>query len=136
VNYLLDTNICSYIIRQKPQVVLQKFQALAAGDVAVSAITVAELQYGVAKSQQPERNQIALYQFLAPLVILPFTEETAVFYGNLRAQLEKNGSPIGALDTLIAAHALAERLILITNNQREFARVPGLQVENWVDETT
>jgi tRNA(fMet)-specific endonuclease VapC len=133
MKYLLDTNICIYIIRQKPATVLQKLATVNVGEIAVSAITVAELHYGAAKSQQPMRNQAALSQFLAPLVVAPFTEEVTAVYGNLRAHLEKSGAPIGALDTLIAAHALALELTLVTNNQREFERVPDLQIENWAN---
>ncbi len=133
MKYLLDTNICIYIIRQKPATVLQKLAAVNVGEIAVSAITVAELHYGAAKSQQPTRNQAALSQFLTPLVVVPFTAEVTAVYGNLRAHLEKSGTPIGALDTLIAAHALALELTLVTNNQREFERVPDLQIENWAN---
>jgi len=129
---VLDTNICIYLIKRKPPSVLKRFDALAAGTVAISSITVAELEFGVQKSQYPSQNQHALEQFLLPLVILLFDQEAARTYGKLRAWLETRGKTIGALDMLIAAHALSKRLPLATNNVREFSRVPGLKVLNWV----
>jgi len=129
---VLDTNICIYLIKRKPPSVLKRFDALAAGTVAISSITVAELELGVQKSQYPSQNQHALEQFLLPLVILLFDQEAARTYGKLRAWLETRGKTIGALDMLIAAHALSKRLPLATNNVREFSRVPGLKVLNWV----
>ena len=131
MKYLLDTNICIYIIKNKPPVVRQRFKSLIIGDVGVSSITVAELQFGVQKSRYGSQNQAALNQFLAPLEIVPFDHETAVSYGHIRTLLESNGTPIGALDTLIAAHAYTLNCILVTNNESEFRRVLGLSVENW-----
>lgn len=131
MNYLLDTNICVLLIRQKSQVVLAHLRQVAPPDVAVSAITVAELQYRVHKSSRPVENQRALDQFLLPLTILPFDEAAALAYGRIRAALEAQGTPIGALDTLIAAQALGSGLTLVTNNVREFARVAGLSVQDW-----
>jgi len=131
MKYMLDTNICIYLIKQKPPEVLDKFAALSFGDVGVSAITVAELQYGVRKSQYPERNQQALEQFTLPLIIAGFDHNAAAAYGSIRATLERQGTPIGALDTLIAAHALSLGVTLVTNNEREFSRVPNLTVVNW-----
>lgn len=132
MKYLLDTNICIYLIKRKPREVLQKFEAHAVGDIAISSITVAELQYGVQKSQHLKKNQQALDQFLIPLVVVDFDYDASVVYGKIRATLEAQGRPIGALDTLIAAHALSLDLILVTNNVKEFSRVPNLQVESWV----
>ena len=129
---MLDTNICIYIIKQKPLEVLAHFNRYALGDIAISSITVAELEFGVRKSQQPERNQQALDQFLLPLTIVDFDQAAAVTYGDVRTFLERQGLPIGPLDMLIAAHALSLKLVLITNNIAEFARVSGLVVENWV----
>lgn len=129
---MLDTNICIYIIKQRPPEVLTRFNAYVVGDIAVSSITVAELQFGVQRSQTPERNQPALDQFLLPLTVVGFDQAAAVTYGQVRTSLERNGRPIGPLDTLIAAHALSLKLSLVTNNVDEFARVPGLQVVNWV----
>src|SRR5688572_8799165 len=101
-------------------------------EVAVSSITLAELQYGVAKSARPAQHELLLAQFCAPLAILPFDDIAAETYGRVRAALERAGTPIGPLDTLIASHAMALELTLVTNNQREFERVEGLRVENWM----
>ena len=130
---MLDTNICIYIIKQRPPEVLTRFNAYVVGDIAVSSITVAELQFGVQRSQTPERNQPALDQFLLPLTVVGFDQAAAVTYGQVRTSLERNGRPIGPLDTLIAAHALSLKLSLVTNNVDEFARIPGLKVVNWVN---
>jgi len=130
---MLDTNICIYIIKKKPINVFQTFQSLKVGDVCISSITCAELQYGVYKSQHQERNQIALFNFLAPIEILSFSDKAASFYGKIRFNLEKRGQIIGPYDLLIAAHAVSENLILITNNTDEFSRIPNLQLENWAE---
>lgn len=129
--YMLDTNICIYIIKKKPVKVLETLKRLGIGDVCISAITLAELAYGVEKSQQRERNKIALTSFLAPLEILPFSGNAAVIFGEIRAALEKKGQVIGAYDLLIAAHALSENLILVTNNTSEFSQIQGLSLQNW-----
>jgi len=131
MNLLLDTDICIYLIKRRPPSVLKRFDAFAAGTVAISSITVAELEFGVQKSQYPSQNQQALEQFLLPLVILDFDHEAARTYGKIRAWLETRGKTIGALDMLIAAHALSKGLPLATNNVREFSRVPDLKVLNW-----
>jgi len=128
---LLDTNICIYLIKKRPPLVLRRFDAHAAGTIGISSITVAELEFGVQKSLYPSRNQEALEQFLLPLVILDFDHEAARTYGKIHALLENRGRVIGALDMLIAAHALSLNLPLATNNVREFSRVPGLKVINW-----
>ena len=133
MKYMLDTNICIYLIKQKPPQLLRKFAELSFGDVGVSVITVAELQYGVQKSQYPEQNQQALGQFLIPLTIVDFDHYAAVAYGAIRAALERQGTPIGSLDTLIAAHAQSLDVTLVTNNVREFSRVPDLKVVNWAE---
>lgn len=132
MKFLLDTNICIYIIKQKPLEVLHKFNTYQVGDIGISSITVAELEFGVQKSQYPAKNQQALTQFLLPLEIVNFDHAAATIYGDIRARLEKQGTPIGSLDTLIAAHALSLQVILITNNIKEFSRVPNLKSENWV----
>jgi tRNA(fMet)-specific endonuclease VapC len=131
MNYLLDTNICLLLIRQKSPQVLAKLTSYAITDIALSAMTVAELRYGVQKSSQPAQNQQALDQFLVPLTILPFDAGDAIVYGQIRADLEAQGIPIGAVDTFIAAQAIRYNLILVTNNVREFARVPSLAIEDW-----
>ena len=129
MKFLLDTNICIYIIKQKPPEVLQKFNAYQVGDIGISSITVAELEFGVQKSQFPAKNQQALAQFLLPLKIVNFDNAAATIYGDIRATLEKKGTPIGSLDTLIAAHALSLQVTLITNNVKEFSRVPNLKLD-------
>ena len=128
---LLDTNICIHVINAKPPAVLERFRQYRMGEVGLCSVVAAELAYGVAKSGSA-RNRQALEMFLAPLIILPFDDEAVWAYGNLRAELERKGTPIGALDTMIAAHALSQQSTLVTNNTREFARVPGLALENWV----
>ncbi|MEH2267390.1 MAG: type II toxin-antitoxin system VapC family toxin [Nostoc sp.] len=133
MRYLLDTNICIYLIKQKPQKVLDKFQTLSISDVGISPITVAELEYGVAKSQQQEKNRIALMQFLLPLEIVEFNQASARIYGSIRSDLESKGLIIGAMDMLIASHALSLGVTLVTNNVREFSRIPTLLLENWVE---
>jgi tRNA(fMet)-specific endonuclease VapC len=130
--YLLDTNTCIYIINRRPPEVFDHFKGRQIGEIAISSITGAELMFGVAKSAS-RRNQQALDKFLAPLEILPFDEAAMQRYGSLRSRLERQGRPIGALDLLIAAHALALEVTLVTNNEREFARVPGLRLANWVN---
>ena len=130
---LLDTNICIYIIRQKPISVLQRFNAYTVGDIGISTVTVAELFVGAQKSQRPAQNQHAVEQFLLPLTIAPFDYDAAVAYGQVRAALDQQGTPIGALDMLIAAHAISLGVRIATNNTREFLRVAGLTVEDWVN---
>jgi tRNA(fMet)-specific endonuclease VapC len=132
MKYMLDTNICVYIARRKPLGVLRRLQRTDVADVCVSAITVAELQYGVHKSARPQGNRLALAEFLASLEIASFGEAAAARYGEVRADLERRGTPIGPLDMLIAAHALSLDLTVVTNNDREFRRVPGLRTDNWV----
>lgn len=131
MKYLLDTNICIYIINQRPPEVLEHFSAHPLGAIGVSSITAGELAFGVARSGS-DKNRRALEKFLAPLEVAPFGREVMWAYGSLRAVLEKKGRPIGSLDTLIAAHALALEATLVTNDVSEFARVPGLVTENWV----
>lgn len=132
MKYLLDTNICIYIIKQKPIEVFAKFQSLEIGSIGISSITLAELQYGVRKSAKVEKNLEALEKFISPMEIFDFDQEATHTYGIIRADLESRGLSIGPLDTLIAAHALSRNLTLVTNNEREFKRVNGLTVENWV----
>lgn len=132
MRYLLDTNICIYIIKKSPQKTFAKFRQLSVGEVGLSAITYAELEYGVAHSSDPARNRIALSEFLAPLEILDFQTQVAPLYGTLRSSLARSGKMIGPLDLLIAAHALSLGATLITNNVKEFSRVPDLKIDNWV----
>lgn len=132
MKYLLDTNICIYIIKKKPESVIKIFSKIKLGDVAISAITIAELYFGLAKSSKPNENTIALQEFLQPLVTLDFNSDDAVVYGRIRAELEANGQMIGAMDLLIAAIALSRELILVTNNEKEFSRIKDLKLENWI----
>ena len=129
---MLDTNICIYLIKQQPPSVLERFLSHPVGDIGISSITVAELDYGASKSRQASKNRAALDQFIAPLDVAAFDREAASVYGKIRASLEAKGTPIGGMDLLIAAHALSLGVRLVTNNGREFKRVPGLKVENWV----
>jgi len=131
MEYLLDTNICIYIIKKRPASVLKKFESLSLGDVAISSITLAELYYGIMKSSNPRKNQEALDKFLIPLEILDFDYAATIEYGKIRADLEKKGTPIGPLDTLIASHAKSLNLTLVNNNEKEFERIPDLKIENW-----
>ncbi len=133
MNYLLDTNICIYIIKKKPESVRQRFLKIPIGQIGISSITLAELHYGVKKSASPEKNLEALNQFLVPLEIYDFDFFGAMEYGDIRSGLEKMGLPIGPLDNLIAAHAKSLGFTLVTNNEKEFSRVVGLKVENWVN---
>jgi tRNA(fMet)-specific endonuclease VapC len=131
MRYLLDTNICVHLIRYRPAGLLQRLVALPVGEAGVSSVTVAELQYGVHKSSRPEQNSEALAMFLAPFPIADFDYAAAEAYGRIRAHLARTGTPIGPLDTLIAAHAASLGAILVTNNVGEFGRVPQLRVEDW-----
>ena len=133
MKYLLDTNICIYIIKKKPESVIKKFSKLKTGSVAISSITLSELYYGVAKSSKPDQNMIALLEFISPLEIVDFTNIDALVYGKIRNSLEKKGSPIGAMDLLIASVAKSQDFVLVTNNTREFSRISDLKIENWVE---
>ena len=133
MTYMLDTNICIYAIKNKPERVLQRLKENQQNGLCISTITLSELEYGAAKSSNPPKNQAAIMQMLLVLEVLPFDDRASMEYGGVRAYLEKRGTPIGPLDTLIASHARAEGLVLVTNNVREFERVPGLKVENWVE---
>ena len=133
MRYLLDTNTCIYIIKRSPARVMLRFKRLRVGDIGVSAITVCELQFGVSNSSQPDRNQRALTEFLGPLEVLDFPAGASVVYGEIRMHLQSAGTPIGSYDLLLAAHALHNRLTMVTNNVREFRRVPDLKMENWME---
>ena len=134
MKYLLDTNIVAYIIKRKPVEVFDKLSTVSWDEISISSIVVAELWYGVAKSQHKERNKAVLEKFLAPFTILDFDTSAAEQYALIRANLEEKGTVIGANDLLIAAHALSQDLVLVTNNVREFERVENLRIENWVTE--
>ena len=132
MKYLLDTNICIYALNRRPPEVLERLRAEGQEAVAISVITMLELRQGAHKSQHPEKTHGKLDLFLGPLRILPFDEKAALEGARIRAHLEQQGKPIGDLDSLIAAHACSRNLVMVTNNLKEFSRVPGLRTENWV----
>lgn len=134
MKYMLDTNICIYAIKHKPDTVIKKFLSHDPEELCISAITYAELMHGVEKSMAVERNRIAMSLFLSPITILQFDERAAEEYGRIKAELEKKGTPIGPMDTLIASHAKSRGLIIVTNNTRKFNRVAGLTIEDWAQE--
>ena len=134
MKYMVDTNICIYVIKEKPESVIRKFLKNNPEEMCISSITYAELLYGVEKSKAIQKNRIALSLFLSPIKILEFNDYAAQEYGQIRADLEQKGMPIGSMDMLIAGHAKAEDLILVTNNTKEFQRVAGLKLENWAAE--
>lgn len=131
LKYLLDTNIAIYVIKRRPLSVLDTFNRRA-GQLCISTITLAELYHGVEKSEQVNRNLAAVEDFVSRLDVLPYPIEAAAHYGDIRAELERKGQVIGVNDLHIAGHARSEGLILVTNNEKEFTRVPGLRVENWL----
>lgn len=129
---MLDTNICIYLIKQQPPSILERFLSHPVGDIGISSVTATELAYGVSKSRQVAKNRHVLEQFLAPLEVAVFDQVAAWAYGRVQEQLEAKGTPIGSMDMLIAAHALSLGVRLVSNNLKEFRRVPGLRLENWV----
>ena len=131
MKWMLDTNICIDIIRERPRSVLDRFKDHAVGDIGISVVTLAELEYGVSASSRPAKNREALDQFVSPLEVALFDRHATAEYGRLRAALEKKGQMIGSMDLLIAAHAVSLEVRLVTHNSREFGRVPGLRIEDW-----
>lgn len=129
--YLLDTNICIFLKNEKPPHVLEQLRAVIEQPLFISSISVAELQFGVYNSLYPERNRIALLEFLAPFQLLDFDDEDAEQFGIIKKNLKVKGTPIGPFDVLIASQALAKKMILVTNNTSEFSRIDGLQLEDW-----
>ena len=129
--YLLDTNICIYIINKNPKRVVENIKKLKPHQVKLSAVSIAELEYGAAKSKFREKNRDALVEFASAFDILPFDDTDAEIYGILRADLERRGQIIGPYDMQIAAQAIARELILVTNNTGEFTRIKELKIENW-----
>ena len=132
MRYMLDTNICIYLIKHKPPQVFEKLQEHNPDEICISTVTYAELVHGVEKSKAVERNRLALTILLSNIEILDFDMKAAEEYGRIRADLEKNGTPIGPLDMMIAGHAKSLGYTVVTNNVGEFKRVEGLQYENWV----
>ena len=133
MRYMLDTNICNYAIKHKPEKVFQKLQEVEPEDVCVSSVTYAELVHGVEKSAAVEKNRLALSMLLANIEILDFDVDAADCYGKIRADLEKKGTPIGPLDMMIAGHAQSLGYTVVTNNVKEFSRVSNLKIENWAE---
>ncbi len=131
MKYLLDTNICIYIINKKPERVIKKVRKFKPGEIGLSVITLSELQKGVSKSRLKKKNQSALDEFISVFTVLPFETPDAKIYGNVVAQLESKGQIIGGNDLFIAAHSLSRNLTLVTNNEKEFNRVEGLRIDNW-----
>jgi tRNA(fMet)-specific endonuclease VapC len=130
--YLLDTNICIYIIKNKPIEVLHILKKKSKSDIFISSITVAELHYGVEKSKYIDKNRVSLLEFLSIFNIIYFDDKDAVEFGKIKVNLEKNGKIIGPMDLLISAQAKSRNMILVTNNIKEFERIDGLKIENWV----
>ena len=130
---MLDTNICIYAIKHKPEQVFLKLQEHDPSEVCISSVTYAELVHGVEKSQSIEKNRVALALLLANIEIMDFDTSAAESYGKIRADLEKAGKPIGPLDMMIAGHAKALGYVVVTNNTKEFERVEGLKLENWAE---
>jgi tRNA(fMet)-specific endonuclease VapC len=130
LEFMLDTNICIYVIRNRPAALRERFDQLAEA-LCISTITLGELLYGVKKSARRNQNFQAVEQFTARLEVLPFAARAATHFGQIRAELTRVGTPCGAYDMLIAAHARSEGLMLVTNNVREFQRMPGLRLDNW-----
>jgi tRNA(fMet)-specific endonuclease VapC len=135
INYMLDTDICSYIIREKPLKVFERFEALEMGQLYISVITYAELIYGVEHSSSKKINRPIVDDFVRHLSIISWDKEAAEHYGNIRAVLQADGNIIGSMDMMIAAHARSQKMILVTNNEKHFKRILKLKVENWADES-
>lgn len=132
MQFMLDTNICIYIAKKKPIEILQRFERLTVGQVGMSSITYGELLYGVHKSQHPQKNMRILQKLTELIVPLPISPKVSLHYGQARCFLENGGTLIGNNDLWIAAHALAESVTLVTNNIKEFSRIPHLKYENWI----
>ena len=133
MRYMLDTNICIYSIKHKPEQVFLRLQEHEPADICISSVTYAELVHGVEKSQAIEKNRLALALLLSNIEILNFDANAAESYGKIRADLEKQGTSIGPLDMMIAGHAKSLNYTVVTNNTKEFNRVPGLKFENWAE---
>ena len=129
--YFLDTNICIYLINQRPSKLIEKFKTLTDDNIAISSVVLSELAFGAYNSLHIEKNLLALEKFILPINVLPYDENAAYHYGDIRTYLKKSGAIIGQLDLMIAAHARSLNATLITNNEKEFSRVKKLKWENW-----
>lgn len=134
MRYMLDTDICIALIKNRPETMLHRLKGLSVEEVGISGIVAAGLWFGVAHSRKKRQNQSALKDFLAYVTLLNWPGEAAALYGRVRAQLQKKGTPIGAMDLLIGTHALFLDTVLVTNNTREYKRIPDLKIENWLKE--
>lgn len=132
MRYMLDTNVCTALIKYRPEAMRIRFLGLSPGEVGISSIVTAELWFGVALSQKKSQNEAALRDFLDYVAVLNWPYEASPIYGQIRATLQKKGTPIGAMDLLIASHALWADAVLVTENIKEFRRVPDLKIENWL----
>jgi tRNA(fMet)-specific endonuclease VapC len=132
MKYLLDTNICIYIINKRPASVLDTIRSKHPDEISISSITIAELHYGAERSQKPHQNRIAILEFLIPFNLLDFDQRAASCYGKIRKKLESKGTPIGPMDLLLASQATAYSLIFVTHNTKEFKRIDNLRLENWL----
>lgn len=135
LSYMLDTNICIYIAKQKPEGVIERFEELTVGEVGMSSITYGELYYGASKSHYPDESKAILDDLISLIPPLPLPTDSGMHYGDIRNNLQKQGKIIGNNDLWIAAHVLAIDVTLVTYNMKEFKRIPKLKVENWVDQT-
>lgn len=134
MTYLFDTNICIYLINNKYEYLIDRVENIGIEEIAISTISIAELEYGIAKSKShyKEENRIALMEFLLPFKFLPFEQNDAYEYGIIRSELQAQGNVIGNMDMLIGAQALSNDLTLVTNNIKEFKRIEGIRIENWI----
>ena len=130
--YLLDTNICIYLINRRSPQIINKIERCNLSDIKISSISIAEMEYGASKSKNPEKNRDALKRFLSPFEIISFDLQDAAMYGIIRAALERNGNTIGPYDMQLAEQALRRNYIFVTNNSKEFQRIPQLKLENWI----
>jgi len=133
IKYMLDTDICSYIMREKPLEVLRRFDALEMEQFSISVITYAEFMFGIENSPNSKKHRATVEKFILHVDILPWDQSAAQHYGQIRVDLQKQGNPIGAMDMMIAAHARANKRTLITNNEKHFSRVSKLKIENWTE---
>ncbi len=131
MKYLIDTNICIYIIKKKYSFLLEKIEKTGLEQIGISSITLAEMEYGIEKSANTEQNRMALIEFLLPFEIIDFDRIDSFIYGTIRNNLKKKGTPIGPMDMLLASQAINRNLIFVTNNEKEFSRVEKLKIENW-----
>jgi len=131
MKYLLDTNICIYLIKRNSPEIIHKLDKVSFENIFLSTITIAELEYGVANSNRTQEAQVALLEFCIPFTVLDFTSSAAHCYGRIRKELKDKGQPIGEMDMFIASIAMANNLTLVTNNEKEFNRISDLRVDNW-----